>query len=425
MHEGAKATLRPADRWLVTDLLETSFTPLVCLYVYLLILLPSGSIGGVNLKISCFALLLLPTLYHLVRQKTISGRHLGVLIALPTTLACWIFIAQLYRYDLQSTFYQFKDIVITLISAWMASVYFQRSDRARIRFLRWVLHAAVTLCALKVMLLTYCVFRGIPVSIVVKAISRFMGVSLMETDFESSLGRVQFVADEIIPICIYVLVVARQRLQVPTRAALMMLAFLFVSLTFTFSRYSWGAGVAALLLGLFSAKWERFHDVLIGVLVSLLLISSPFLIALVQLRFSTDLAAGSDITRVIQIVALKKFFWDAPLFGHGFGSFTHDVVRSSEAAYNYEVQLLALAGQAGIVGLLLLCLIAIYYFRSLWRSGGLRMVLGPRQRICVFLLLLIYLAGGLFNPSLFNSAAAMSYAAIKAFTDQQEEDPQA
>ena len=407
----------PITHWSVPDLLRRSFAPLFCLYVYLLILLPSGTILGINVKVLCFGFLLLPTLDHLLQDETITLRHMSALLLLPAILGIWVLLAQLYDFELRLTFYQYKDIFVTLISSWAAAVYIRGSDSARIRFLQMMLHAEMTACVLKIGILTYCVSRGIGVSSVIYSINATMGVSLMSVDFESSFGRVQFVADEVIPICLYILLVSRVRLRISLPSALGMFVALTISLIFTFSRYYWAVGVVALVLGMIVGKKDRFHAYLAVTIGLLIALSAPFLIAIIQLRFSMDLAGGSDITRSRQTVVLKRFFFDAPLLGHGLGSYTRELVRSSDAAYNYEVQIIALAGQEGIVGLLLMGLMTVYYYRSLWPWDRFRKPHRVGSKLTLLLLLLAYLAGGFFNPSLFNSAAAMSYAAIKALAD--------
>lgn len=417
MHEGAKATLRPADRWLVTDLLSKSFRPLFCLYVYLLILLPSGSLFGINVKVVCFALLIVPALYHLVGILSMTARQFSLLIALPVLFAGWIFVAQLYGYEIAFSLNQYKEIIVTLISAWIAAVYFQGSDKAKTRFLQMVLHAEVAACVLKVALLAYCAIRGISVALMVDSINQFTGANLMGMDFESSLGRIQFIADGLIPLCIYMLLCYRARLAVRTLSALVMFVLLITSLAFTFSRYFWAFAALALILGLLLGKKDRFKAALLIALSVIIVVSFPLLVALAQLRFSADVAGGSDNTRTLQIPALERFFFEAPIFGHGFGSHTAEVIRSGELPYVYEVQLLALAGQEGIAGLLLMTIAGLYYFRSLWLSSAAGKHSQVTQKLGLGLLLLFWISAGFLNPTLLNSAAAMSYAAIKAMAE--------
>jgi hypothetical protein len=139
------------------------------------------------------------------------------------------------------------------------------------------------------------------------------------------------------------------------------------------------------------------------------------------LRFSADVVGGSDDIRGVQIAAMQRYFWDAPLLGHGLGSHTGEVVRSQELPYVYEVQLLALAGQIGIMGFLILGTVGAYYFYALfpwnrpWRGSLIGIQLSTSILVCV------WIAAGFFNPMLLNSTAAVCYGFLKAMGEFEEQ----
>ena len=134
----------------------------------------------------------------------------------------------------------------------------------------------------------------------------------------------------------------------------------------------------------------------------------PMLSTLITLRFSSSLADTSDMYRVWQIVALKRFFWNAPLFGNGLGSYALDHKRSVEVPYAYEVQILALLGQMGLVGTAFLIALLINYYRKAFNFRP-----GTRLYHAVLLVLLIdFIGAGFFNPDLLVSMSAVSYGLI-------------
>ena len=406
-------------QWDLLDLLRRSFDPLLRVFVYLLIVLPSGSIFHVNVKVIWFGVLLVPACLHLVETDQFTLRHIGLLLLLPGIFAVWIPIAGIYGFPLAFSLSEYKDIVTTLVSCWLAAVYFTRDEVARIRFLRAVLHAEILTCVLKVVLLLYAFVRGVPVSFLIDSINTLFGVNLMGVDFASSLGRIQFIADGLIPLCLYLLLRYRRRLGIGVASATIMFGLLALSLVLTFSRFLWGFAVLAFLLGLVSGQRDRFRAWLLVILGIAVLLSLPIIAPLVQLRFSTGVAGGSDEVRDGQIPALERFFLDAPLFGHGLGSYTSEVIRG-KLRYVYEVQLYALAGQVGITGMGLFALLIGYYFRALWPWGRGGQADRLNQRFSLSILLLAWLASGLLNPSLLNSAAAISYAMIKALAGVRE-----
>ncbi len=407
--------------WNRATLLRDAFEPLVRLYVYFLVLLPSGNILGINVKVICFVLLLAPALEQLTRTTTTTLRHLSLLIVLPLLFTLWIIVSQLYGFSLKLALSQYRAVLIMFASTWIVTVYFSGSERKHLRFLTMTLHAEVAACVLKALILVYCAVSGVSVALAVNALSTYTGTNLMGMDFESALGRIQFVADGLIPLCLYMLLMYRSRLGISRRSAVIMFNLLIASLAFSFSRYFWAFGGLAIVVGLVLSKKDRFHLFLLLGFSVVLAFCLPFLIAIAQLRFSVDVAGGSDQPRVQQTAALKAFFQDAPLLGHGFGSYTYKVIRSDELPYVYEVEMLALAGQEGIVGLSLMSLLGAYYFHSLWREGRSRQGGRLRQRFGLATLLAFWIGSGLVNPSLFSSAAAISYATIKALAEVRDD----
>jgi hypothetical protein len=286
-------------------------------------------------------------------------------------------------------------------------------------FVRAVILSEVAASLVKGVLLTYALVTGVPVTQVVLWLKSVFGVSLMTMDFESMLGRIQFVSDGLIPICIFAILFLRKRLNFGVKSAIGMLVLLLLSDFFAFSRYFWAFTAVAFVLGLLLGQKDRFQLALIAILSITVLASLPILTTAISLRFSSTVVDSSDQDRAEQTPALEDFFTSAPIFGHGLGSYTRKVIRSDEAPYSYEVQLLAMAGQIGLVGLLALAILGGYYFRGLWPGHGV----GLMQSMGLIAILAIWIAGGLVNPELISSAASVSYAAIFAMGRLLKEQP--
>ena len=298
---------------------------------------------------------------------------------------------------------------MTLASCWLAAVAMDDGEDSKLSLLRTILHAEVIACVIKMLLLGYSFAKGIPVSVMVDGISDAFGVELMGLDFESALGRIQFVADGLIPLCLYLLLRYRTRMRIGVLSGLGMFLLLTLSLAFTFSRYFWAFAGLTFVLGLVLGKKDRFQATILAALAVVVLVSLPLLVTLYQFRFSNAVAGDSDNIRTQQIPTLERFFSSAPLFGHGFGSYPNAVIRSVKVPYEYEVQIYALAGQEGLVGLTLMVMLLALYFAPLWPRTWQAV---PRK-LGLLAILMVWLAAGLFNPMLLSSAAAMSYAFIR------------
>ena len=384
----------------------------LAIYVFLLVLLPSGSLLGINVKIICFLLLFPVAVQVSFARQQMTSRRVMILLSIPAVFLLWTFASRLYGFDPSDSFAQYKDLMVTIVTCWIGKVLCDERREDAIFLLRWVLFAEVATSSLKVILLTYAYVRGIPVSQLIDVIHALFGVQLMPFDFESMLGRMQFISDNLIPLCMFAVLCYRQVLRLSNVSALAMLCAFLVSDLFSFSRYLYVFTVLAVLCGLVLGKKDRFYGVVIALLAASVVLSLPVLITIVSLRFSTTVATGSDADRIQQVEALRSFFTEAPWFGHGLGSFTHKVVRSETAPYSYEAQLLALFGQVGIFGVTVLTVLTGSYFRKL-RPGHKGKL---TYRIGLLVLLLSWIVGGFFNPSVISSAASVSYVAIFAMT---------
>lgn len=405
--------------WDTADLLRRSFDPLLRLCIYLLVILPSGTLFHVNWKMLCFAAMLLPAIFRMTENRHLSARHVGWLLLTPTAFLFWVALSQFYGVSIGLALSEYRDLLITLVSSWVIGVYVSHNEAARLRFLRTALNAEVAACVLKIGLLAFAVVRHVDVAEMVTTLGKITGTNFMGADFgeQSALGRIQFTADGLIPLCLFILLRFRERLRIGTGTSLIFFLLLFASLLFTFSRYFWGFAAVAFLLGLLIGKRDRFYWSLAAMLGLSILITLPTLAAIAKLRFSADVAGGSDDVRTLQIHALSRYFWQAPVLGHGYGSHPYEVTRSDTLPYVYEVQLLALAAQEGVVGLALMAAVALFYLSGLlpwnrpWRRGLIS------TQLSLIVLTIVWFAAGLFNPMLLTSAAAVSYGALKSMSE--------
>jgi hypothetical protein len=386
------------------------FRYLVAVYIFMLVLLPSGSILGVNVKIAWF-LLLLPMAFRIYfgRGRATASRSI-LLLVIPAVLLLWLLLAQINGFETSYGVSQYKDLLVTISSCWFVALLCAEGPVEAIYFVRAVIMAEVTASSLKGILLTYSMVTGIQVTQIVGWLKSVFGVSLMTMDFESMLGRIQFVSDGLIPVCIFAILFLRKQLKFGAFSAISMLILLLLSDFFAFSRYFWAFTAVALVLGLLLGQKDKFQLALIVILSIVVLASLPILTTVISLRFSSSVVDSSDQDRAEQTPALEDFFASAPILGHGLGSYTRRVIRSDDAPYSYEVQLLAMAGQIGLVGLLGLGALGMYYFRGLWPGHGVGLI----QSMGLSAILAAWIGGGLVNPELMSSAASVFYASIFA-----------
>ena len=249
--------------------LISSFRIVMAAYIFMLILLPSGSIFGINVKVLCFLLLLPMAAQVSFARKQMTVERVVMLLSVPAILLLWAFLSQLYEFDATQAFAQYKDVMVTICTCWFASVLCDSDRDDTLFLLRWVIYAEVVTSSLKIALLIYAFTRGIPVSVLIETIHSVFAVQLMPFDFEMALGRIQFISDNVIPICIFAILCYRNVLSLRAGRTLLMLLVLVVSDLFSFSRYLWAFTVMALVLGLILGKKDRFQAILLAILTSI------------------------------------------------------------------------------------------------------------------------------------------------------------
>jgi hypothetical protein len=394
--------------------LNKAFGKFLFAYVLVNVLLPSGSIYGFNFKYPLYLGLFPLALYAFLKSSRSLYPQLVVACTVLGVLSIWTVLGLCYGFDANSALRQCTDIFLTFFSCWLVSVFCGSEEMKQLKYLGMVVNAVAITSLLKIGIIAYALARGIPLTSMVLLLDKIFGVELITMDFDSLLGRFQFVSDEVIPIAIFILLRHRDRLRIDNLRASIMILLMAASVLFSFSRYFWAFTALAFLLGIALGRRDKFKIVLIVVLGLSFAASLPTLIDLYTLRFSRTVTSDSDDLRVEQTRALQDTFFQAPLFGHGLGSYTTTVIRSNTEAdrYSYEVQLLALSTQVGLVGLSFLLALTAYFYQGLWRGGKLAFA----DRIGIFLLLAFWIAAGFTNPLLFSSVAAVNYAALAALT---------
>lgn len=411
-YDTARLYKQPELQWeAVLTALDRCFDPFLSIFIFLAVLLP-GSIYGVNLKYPLYAALIPLAFLRCFQRGMATPRHLVAVLAILTSLAFWIVIALLYRFDTPSIVRQFTDIFLTVMVCWFVWLAWLEDPASCFRFLRLVVNASLVTALAKLGLIVYALLRGIPIVKMVMWVDSIFGVDLMTMSLGDLLGRFQLIADELIPICVFIVLRYRDRLNFSSFRASLTILILVISVLFSFSRYFWVFTLITFIMGLLMGKKDRFQAGLLSLLCVTLLVSLPIVLSVYQTRFSDAVTGGSDAQRTEQIIPLRNFFFDAPLFGHGLGSYTPVLLREYSPAgrYSYEVQLLALSGQIGIVGMFLLASLMIFYYKRLWTPGTIPL----RDRIAIMVLLLLWLAAGAGNPLLFQPVAGVNYACLAA-----------
>lgn len=372
------------------------------------VVLPTGSIYSINVKQPIFLMALLALAVR-ARHFGVTRMHAGVAILSGGVLFAWVPLAFLTGWsDGLLPFLQFKDIAVTAATAAMAAIYIS-DDAKRYRFVRIVIYSLGVTSAIKVAAFAWVVLTGASIRDVVAAIESVFGVELMGMDVGGAVGRLQFVSDAALPIALFCLMGRKDRFGIPLGLAVVLTGMLLFSVVGSFSRYTWAYAAIAVALSVFTAGLDRAKICYAILAAGVAVYFWNELSLLFEIRTSVEQVDSSDGMRGEQLGPLISMFQSAPLIGHGLGSYTLWVLRAADLRYSYEIQLLALLGQIGVVGVTAILLSLLFYFRGLWQFRD-----GYMATVAAALLIFLWIASGLFNPFLASSSAGVSFGFLYA-----------
>jgi len=351
-------------------------------FIFLLVLLPSGSLWNVNIKAVFSVILFLLVLGHALNNginKQIFNATL-FLIAASTFLLLWLFIG-LLKFE-GSEFYgltQMKDFVATISATWVG-YYLYRSNVFKWQFFfLLVLWSHVTYIFVKLIFFCLIVTNVISLGAFVDAVRDIFHVTIVSLDllavFEGlSFIRLDLLNDSLSPfLLLFLLNVDLFKVKITPKVRYLIYLLLFLNLVISFKRSLIMAALIAIAYSVVVLmKSNARLTTVITLTVATLLLYSIYPVELNYLfteRFLSASQEASDITRSEQIGILINEFSENPLFGKGLGGYSKLQIRAVDLPYTYEVQWLAFLMQFGIIGLIIVFLIYSLTIAPILKSG--------------------------------------------------------
>lgn len=373
-------------------------------FIYTSIILPSGSIFGVNIKLISLIFFLFSLI--IVKKSFLIFDILKFLFPIILFLIFEIFYSfVVFKFDSSFILAQAKDIFVFFLM-FSICVGYAKYLLGFERVANIIINAVFLVGLIKISIILYSFISGIQVSTIITALGNFFGVSIMTFDVEnSSISRINFTSDSILAISIFYLFMKAFKHGVTVKSCILILVVAFSALI-TMSRFQWAACLLSVTLVIIINLHSRksLFVLLFMVFISVFTLSFQSTQELISTRFDQRIVSASDIERTVQQQKIFMEIEKSPILGNGLGYYIPDVIRSYDAKYSYELQLPALVMQLGIIGFLyVLLMIIVPLFLPLI---GLSLIL----RLCFILLISIWLSGAMFNPILFSSSAGITMA---------------
>ena len=377
------------------------------LLIYSSIILPSGTISGINFKLMLvFVLIGLIIVY---RDKVVVNTFIHVMPVFVFLLASSLYSYLIFKYDSTFIFSQSKDILVFFV-VFYVGISYAKNRYGYDELIKIIIRSVFLLGLIKLLIIVYSKISGINVSIIIESISNIFGVSIMTFDVENSfLSRINFTSDSILPICIFFLT---ERLIKKGFNYKSLIVFLVICLSalLTMSRFQWAFSIVSVVLALLInvTNKKSFFAIIFLAIVGFSALSLSAVQQLIETRFDSRIVSASDIERTIQQKAIYYQINENPFLGSGIGSYIPNVIRSDYAKYSYELQIPALIMQLGFIGFTALAFLIISPLISSMNHKKAITIL------CFSALIIFWLYGAMFNPILFSSSSGVVFMLIYA-----------
>jgi hypothetical protein len=390
----------------------------VLLLVWACVVLPAGSIAGVNVKFLLFGLaavaLVLDALTDADAALADVKHLLGFALAVGAVLLGFIVALLREVVPLSYAIGSLQGFLATIGVAYLIVIAVARGTTSWQAVIRAFLYAVLAYSFAKIGIVGL-VFVGLVDFAAVRSFFReVFDYSFVSMLILPGLVRIQFVNDVTLPFALMALSVLHRPAWEPVSplVARVMVATIFIAVALAFSRWLFFLSLVVAVLWLLLFAVRRTTALLwVAVLASLGLmaavafdLSQPF-DALVA-RFTSPAVEASDAARVIQIDALLREIARGPLLGRGLGAYAPDVIQRASEPYSYEVQWLAILLQLGVLGTSLLLVPLLGLVVSAARV--------PDARAATVLMCMtgLWLVSGFTNPYLISSTSGVVFGVL-------------
>lgn len=383
---------------------------LLKVFLVICVLLPTGSVFGINIKfISLF--LLLGSAVVLSRGKGMVKLFAGMIIPVLLIIVFTI-ITEFQLRLIPETIGQVKDLLVFFLMGAIGYSLIEKDRRYEV-ITKTIIKALIFVGALKILILFFAIVTGGSVAGVVKGISSFFNTSLMtmETD-DVVISRINFMSDYLLPVALYIM--TREMIKKGSGAkSIIILLILLVSLTISLSRFLWGMGMLCVMLAVLSdiKKYKSIILILCTFAIVAFLLTLPAVQDLIEFRFSSKGAVESDNIRTRQFEVIYNSFLERPWLGNGLGYYVPSLIRSYLSRYSYELQIPALYMQIGVIGASISMLIILGTLLTQIKGLSVKLTL------VYFILIAVWISGGFFNPVIFSSTGGVAFMLLYTVPD--------
>jgi len=397
-------------------------------YTYILlicsiIIIPSGWIYNINIRIILMGLLVSSLILLFLKRNYIMKNILQLifvlLLLLSLALTYSILQGQTYTEDI---FAQFKRIFI-VTSVLIVSYSLLSLNIIKLRnILIPVIFATFIYSFLKV-LIVFLVFVGFTEYAYIQELLQqvFHYEIVGNWEIFTNITRIQLINDILIPFSLYFLLNRKiYKIEINKYISLFISTIFLIAIFVAYSRYIFLITFFVYFLTYTPHLKYKISIKTIFLSVALFLIiifSLDSIIYLIEDRFFSAYNTYSDDLRKEQFDALIYEFYKYPLLGKGIGGYSEILIRSKELPFLYEMQWIALLMQFGIIGISIIIffiVLAVKKLLSIFLFQFIHKKKIDKNIISILILYFLWLDASFTNPYLTSAISGIIFSIFLA-----------
>ncbi|WP_142477050.1 hypothetical protein [Klebsiella grimontii] len=393
----------------------------IAFFIFLIVFLPSGSIGEVNVKVLSMLLMLGSVFLVLLSGRKLRSKSIFLLFSIIIS-----FVFVLMNYMSASSISLSKGYAITegglfltyFICTAVLFIVILEGLASRELVIKTIFNSCLLYSIVKIFITVLSFLGVVSINEVAQVIYSTYGIKPMLFPITDKLSRFQLANDYIVCFALFFIICKKESIDFITKRTLSFSYYILViSVLISFSRYMMLVMAIGLIIKVFSVRKISAKGILIAS-SSLFIFSMVYISNMdeindaIALRFISDDNSVSDATRQLQINCLSNAFEQKPLLGHGgLGDYSPNCPGPRDAEFSYEVQYLGFLYRYGILQTLFLVMLYASQFlaamdRPIFSKGNLPSLLA----VAVWILI------GFFNPYLVSGYASVIMVLCSCFT---------
>ena len=385
----------------------------VTFFILTVIVLPSGDIGGINVKILSMLILLFMLLINLANRGNISRRSIFLILSSMSAMLFVFFnyVRATYLSDINNYAKVEGMLFVTyFLSTAVLAVLLVEKFVDKDKIIGAIFYSAIFYSIIKILLTLLSFLNIIPIELTATFIQDKFFVQPMLFPITDNISRLQLANDYIICFVLFFLITQSNSFNFlkSNKIKVFFFLLLFLSVILSFSRYMLLVLAVAIVIRIlqiknFSLKGIVSFFTFISIILIFYLNYFDAVNDFIALRFSSDTSGSSDSVRETQVSCLLSAFQENPILGHGgLGDFSPLCPGPLEAKFSYEVQYLGYLFRFGILQTIFIVLIYFLQFRI-----SIEKKILAKNKVIPFIGVLMWMAIGFFNPYLISSYASI------------------